>query len=312
MVVTFAVWWVRVPQRPPAYRWVFSGAAVVLGSCAASVAVQALGVREALTGGGGIVGLLGVCLAALARWAVNWVIVVGAVSLSAPQVPWRKRLGTPTDHLLALGALALGVVVGVLADASPWLIPVLLVPLVTMHRGFLIPQLVRAASFDTKTGAATVSHWHAGAERELARARRRGTGAGVLMVDLDEFKAVNDSHGHLAGDHALRAVAQALTREVRAGDTVGRFGGEEFVVLLSDVDAAGVVATAERVRQCVAALEVPLAPDGPVLTGLTVSVGAAHYPGTAGSLDDLVVAADSALYEAKRAGRNQVRPAAPV
>jgi diguanylate cyclase (GGDEF)-like protein len=311
VVFTYAYWWLRVSQRPVVHRWTFSAATVVVASCAAAAVIHALpavGLPGALSGP---VGLLVVSLAAVVRWVVNHGLVVGVITLTSPTTPWLQRLGSPTDTLLGLGALALGIVLAVLASTVPWLVPVLLVPLMTMHRGFLLQQFARAAHTDGKTGLATAAHWHAGAAKELARARRMRIGLGVLMVDLDDFKAVNDRHGHLVGDRVLRAVADALSAEVRAYDAVGRFGGEEFVVLLAAVDVEGATSTAERLRARVSAIEVPVhAPDGPAtVSGLTASVGAAVYPAAADDLDDLVLAADAALYEAKRRGRNRVEVA---
>jgi diguanylate cyclase (GGDEF)-like protein len=135
------------------------------------------------------------------------------------------------------------------------------------------------------------------------------------VMDLDHFKDVNDHHGHVAGDLVLGAVAIGLQDEVRDHDLVGRFGGEEFVVLLAGVDSADgdeVLAIAERIRLRVAALRVEIpTPDGPLtVAGLTASIGAAVHPGHGDDVGTLMQAADAALYAAKRAGRNTVRLAA--
>jgi diguanylate cyclase (GGDEF)-like protein len=134
-------------------------------------------------------------------------------------------------------------------------------------------------------------------------------------MDLDHFKDVNDHHGHIAGDLVLSAVADALRAEVRDHDLVGRFGGEEFVVLLAGVEVAaddGVLAIADRIRAHIASLRVEIpTPDGPLtVEGLTVSIGAAVHPGHGEDVGTLMQAADAALYAAKRAGRNTVRLAA--
>jgi diguanylate cyclase (GGDEF)-like protein len=136
----------------------------------------------------------------------------------------------------------------------------------------------------------------------------------VLVIDLDHFKAVNDRHGHLAGDEVLAAVADALRGEVRERDLVGRFGGEEFVVLLGPLGpeeegATELAAVAERIRSRIAALRVQMpTPDGPLTVGgLSASVGAALYPEHGRDVRSLLHVADTALYAAKRAGRNVVR-----
>jgi diguanylate cyclase (GGDEF)-like protein len=136
----------------------------------------------------------------------------------------------------------------------------------------------------------------------------------VLILDLDHFKSVNDTYGHLAGDEVLAAVAEALRAEVREGDVVGRFGGEEFVVLLRDLEltSAGLQqmeAVAERIRARVAELGVVVnTPDGPLtIDGLSTSVGAVFDLGRTCTLQQVLGAADAALYSAKRDGRNIVK-----
>jgi diguanylate cyclase (GGDEF)-like protein len=139
----------------------------------------------------------------------------------------------------------------------------------------------------------------------------------VLVLDLDHFKSVNDTHGHLAGDHVLAAVADVLQAEVRERDLVGRFGGEEFVVLLAGLGGEGsaeLAAVAERIRRRVAGLGVEIpTPDGPLtVRGLSVSVGCAVMPDGGAELRDLLEVADRALYAAKGAGRNAVRMGSPA
>jgi diguanylate cyclase (GGDEF)-like protein len=312
VVVTFAYWWLRVSQRPVPHRWTYSAATVLIASVAAW---EVLG----LVPGGlqmkvaGPLGLLVLVAAGLTRWTVNHGLVVFMLCLSAPGTPWWKRLGAPTDTLIGLGALALGAALAVVALTTPWLLPVLLVPVMGMHRGFLLQQFARAAKTDPKTGLANATAWRDQADRELARLRRRGGELGVIMIDLDAFKAINDRHGHLVGDAVLRAVADTLRAEVRPYDAVGRFGGEEFVVLLAEADPDQVGRTAERLRRRISECEVPISATlgGGTVTGLTASIGTATYPRTSPDLDGLMVHADAALYAAKHGGRNRVECAPP-
>src|SRR5262249_24393193 len=152
--------------------------------------------------------------------------------------------------------------------------------------------------------------WRQLAQRELQRAARQGTATAVLVIDMDEFKLLNDIYGHLAGDEALSAVAAALSDELRGYDAVGRFGGEEFVALWPGVDATAAVRVAERVRQRIERLDVSVkrhaGPDSHI--AVTASIGVASAWGAA-ELDDLLRDADAALYRAKGAGRNTVRRA---
>jgi diguanylate cyclase (GGDEF)-like protein len=312
VVFTFAYWWLRAAQRPVPHRLTYSGATVVLGSATAWFVLGA-GPPNVLGLVAGPTGLLVVVGAALTRWLINHGLVVAMISLSAPGTPWWKRLGAPTDTLIGLGALALGAALAVLATDTPWLVPLLLLPVMGMHRGFLLQQLALAARTDPKTGLANVVAWRDQADRELGRLRRRGGTLGVLMVDIDAFKAINDRHGHLVGDKVLHAVADALRAEVRAYDAVGRFGGEEFVVLLPEAGPEEAARTAERLRRRISDCEVTLPPadGGGTVQGLTASIGAATYPRSSTDIDGLMRSADAALYVAKHGGRNRVECAPP-
>lgn len=140
---------------------------------------------------------------------------------------------------------------------------------------------------------------------ETDRTVRAAGRLGVMVVDVDHFKAVNDSYGHQAGDEVLRAIAERLAAAVRRMDVVGRYGGEEFVVILPGVAAAELPELAERCRRAIADTPFPL-PEGPPLP-VSVSLGVAGLPEHAGTADDLVRVADRALYVAKATGRNRVQ-----
>lgn len=127
------------------------------------------------------------------------------------------------------------------------------------------------------------------------------------MVDLDHFKRVNDTHGHLAGDAVLKAVAEAIRKESRDYDVAGRFGGEEFVLLLPGINTENLLTRAERLRDRIHDLKVhTTGNNGRVeIAELTASIGAVLYPNGGEHLDTLLLAVDSALYEAKKTGRNR-------
>ena len=137
----------------------------------------------------------------------------------------------------------------------------------------------------------------------VAQAARRKSGLAVMMLDLDYFKAVNDTYGHDAGDAVLKAVATVLTRAVRAGDIVVRYGGEEFLILLQDTMGDAAVAVGEKIRLAVAALQVQTSGG---LLQKTISIGVSCYPDDSDSFWQVVKCADVALYHAKETGRNRV------
>jgi diguanylate cyclase (GGDEF)-like protein len=142
-------------------------------------------------------------------------------------------------------------------------------------------------------------------ERECARARRNGTSLGVVMADLDHFKQINDNYGHPAGDAVLRETARQMRGLIRSYDGVGRYGGEEFLLVLPGCDATDTLTLAERLREGIAAAPVCF---GKNTIPVTVSLGAtALGRGPAADATELLHRADLALYRAKRAGRNQVQ-----
>jgi diguanylate cyclase (GGDEF)-like protein len=169
-------------------------------------------------------------------------------------------------------------------------------------------RLFAQATTDPLTGLLNRAAFRERARSEIARAERTGRALSVAMLDLDHFKAFNDAHGHPAGDAALTAVAGAIARTIRAIDLAGRYGGEEFVLLLVEADAVAAVRALERLRKNVAALEPPR-----VARPITISAGVAVHtpPFEHSTLEGLVARADATLYAAKEAGRNKVMVEAP-
>jgi len=171
-------------------------------------------------------------------------------------------------------------------------------------------MLYRRSIVDDLTKVSSRGHFDAHLNQEISRIRRYGgRGIALLMLDLDHFKQVNDTHGHLAGDAVLKNAAAVLREGVRTVDMVARYGGEEFAVILIEIDRPFALEVAERLRQMVAASAVSF--NGAQLK-ITVSLGVACFPDDAEDKQKLIEAADSALYGAKAAGRNQVRMAAAL
>jgi diguanylate cyclase (GGDEF)-like protein len=250
--------------------------------------------------------------------AVNAGLIAAVIAVAIPCAAPLVLRGSRGEPLLALGMLCMGALAAILLTLNPVLVVLTLLPLHVVRRAVLVRPLEAAASTDGKTGLLNSATWAAEAERVLACTDGVERAAGVLVLDLDHFKAVNDTYGHIVGDRVLTAVAAALRRVVRAHDLVGRMGGEEFVVMPRraaygarsvELESVELEVVAERIRARVADLriEVP-APDG-VLTiaDLSVSIGGAVATPDGSDLVALLQTADAALYAAKRAGRNTVR-----
>ena len=172
------------------------------------------------------------------------------------------------------------------------------------RQNHLLDQLRRT---DTLTGLYGRGYWREQAAHALARHHAAGEAAALMLIDVDHFKQINDSHGHGVGDEVLRALAAAIRRNIRTHDFAGRLGGDEFAVLLPGASADDASRIADRILDAVVAMRIYEQP----LVRPTISVGVAQAMRHA-DLQDWLDAADAALYRAKREGRNQVSVAAPL
>jgi diguanylate cyclase (GGDEF)-like protein len=160
---------------------------------------------------------------------------------------------------------------------------------------------LRLSSVDALTGLFNRTFFFAALEREIARSERSGRGFCLIMLDLDELKAVNDRHGHQAGDAVLRTVSETVQAGIRRIDVAARYGGDEFVALLPETDPTGGWVLAEKIRLGVADASIAGVEMRP-----TVSVGVVSYPTDGRTADALMLSADRAMYVSKRGGKNRV------
>ncbi|HEY4369938.1 MAG TPA: DUF484 family protein [Steroidobacteraceae bacterium] len=171
-------------------------------------------------------------------------------------------------------------------------------------------RLVRSGLTDFLTGWHNRRYLHARLKEELARAQRQSTNLTCLLIDLDRFKSINDQHGHLAGDMALREAAQRVDTHIRGSDAAARFGGDEFVVLAPGISPEQAAALAERIRQAVCGTPLEISPG--LALNLSVSIGVAgirparNDGDLKAAAERLLADADAALYRAKQLGRNRV------
>jgi diguanylate cyclase (GGDEF)-like protein len=299
--------------RRPLYRYILSTSSVVLAAVVTHEVVAAFGPRSwsDLTVPSSITEFGILLVAGAVYFTVQAAIIGGSIILFARSRPTiRTVLGTKDDNELEALTIALGTVAAILLVNLPAALAIIVVISVIGNRIAEVRQLQVDVRTDPKTGLLNMRGWQEGAERALSRVERSNGSAAVLMVDLDHFKFINDTWGHPAGDDMLEYVAHALRGATRASDIIGRFGGEEFVVLLPEADADEAEQAGERIRRMISELHVPTTDKrgGPVaIADRTTSIGVAVYPQHAKRLNELLQAADAAVYEAKERGRNQVR-----
>ncbi|MEJ3654247.1 GGDEF domain-containing protein [Actinomycetes bacterium KLBMP 9759] len=312
-VVQLHAWW-RTGWPWPVYQQSFSVATTVLAVLAADFVATASGVAVPAHGVSSMP-VLAVSLAMIVYAMVDTALIAGAVMLMSARPTVTSAMGRWDEYQLEIAVLTLGAFVAVAMRINWLMVLLVLPPLILLHRSVPVRALPRAARADPKTGLLNARAWQEDAELLLRNPPPPGGRRAVLLVDLDSFKAVNDAHGRLAGDRAIAAVAAVLRSELRKDDLVGRFGGEEFVVLLAATQAGDTepLAAAERIRRRVEALRVDLpGSDGTrTLSDLSASIGGAFQRDGDVDLRELLRRADDALLAAKRAGRNTVRLEAP-
>ena len=301
----------RVRRGSP-HRRVFSAAALGLSYLAASLIFHRM---AAGTAGldplrPGMAWVLCAALAGLAQRLVNAVLVLTAVKGSDRAIRLRDVQFGHEPLYSDMAELCLAVLVSVGVATSPiallFAFPFASLPLRTVRHA----QMVNDSRTDSKTGLLNAGTWQRDAAAAVARAVRLRQPVAVAILDLDWFKLVNDTYGHLFGDEVLRQIGQCLPTALRDYDLAGRFGGEEFVLLLPYTRADYAYRVAERVRSRIAGLPLQ-APDGTSVQ-VTASVGVtALTEGGRYELNDLLATADAAMYRAKRGGRNRVQVLSP-
>lgn len=299
-------------RRVEMYRRVFSNATLSLAYGCASLAFHMLpstiGGSDAGHGEHVLRWTAAVIACGTVAWLINHIPLFVAVRLSDPEARLRSLVSSRESVTSDVVELSLAVSLSLLVVINPVLMSLALPSLVMHRRHLLHAQLVNQTRIDAKTGLLNAEAWQREAAAELARAFRTRTPLALAMIDLDHFKKINDTFGHLAGDLVLRDLARTLQSSVRDYDLVGRFGGEEFTLLLPHTDPEEATQIVERIRDQVSR-QVITVEDGDreqFDVRVTTSIGLAALSGSRRDLNDLIAAADNALYKAKNAGRNRI------
>jgi diguanylate cyclase (GGDEF)-like protein len=296
-------------HRAPVYKRVYTAAAIGIGYGVARLVymrVLPVATPRAYLWSHTSMWLVAAALGAIAQWLVNQALILPAVKLEnrgtkiKSQLFGKETLHNDATELCAALLVAIGMTIS-------WLVLIIALPLATLlQRSFRHAQLLNDARADAKTGLLNAATWEREAITEVARAVRTSSPLAVALLDLDRFKQINDTYGHLVGDEVLRRIAETMTEVLREYDLAGRFGGEEFVMLLPQTRAVDAFRIAERVRAHIARL--PIRTSGGERVSVTVSIGVAALDiGSSRELTELLAAADAALYRAKASGRDQVQ-----
>jgi diguanylate cyclase (GGDEF)-like protein len=300
-------------RHAPLYRRVFSCASIGLSYGAASLTFH--GLAHLLPAGPdqgplrAAVWTLLVMLAVLVKSVINKTIIMTAVKATDPGATIRTEVfgREPLYNDVAEICISILVTYGVAGDP---LLALAALPVVTLlQRSLRHVQLLNDSRADSKTGLLNAATWEREATVEVTRAVRTRTSLALAILDIDRFKVINDTYGHLAGDQVLKEIARALSSLLRDYDRAGRFGGEEFSLLLPQTRAVDAFRIAERVRANIAGLSiiVPGATGGERVH-VTVSIGVvALDSGSKREYAELMATADAALYRAKSGGRDQVQ-----
>ena len=296
----------RSKQRPALYQTLFSVSSLAIAIQLAVLVYGWLGGRPGYFDWATSLGPF--AAAAGVFFVVNAALVSAAVGMSteqpALQLWWETCLWSWPGYLF--GAAAAAALAGT-ETGKYWLVPVIVGGLaLTFYSLRAYRDRIEDAQTDVLTGLPNQRVLLPHLEREIERARKRRTRFAVVVVDVDRFKTINDTHGHRAGDLALKQIAEGLRASLDGRDLCGRNGGDEFVVVLDGCDAAAAEVKAHQLQWAIAARRLEIRADRRV--SLSVSVGTAVFPDDGCTVEQLLAAADSRMYEKKRSQSAVSRP----
>jgi diguanylate cyclase (GGDEF)-like protein len=300
-------------SRAPLHRRIFSCASISLSYGAVSLTFRGLSHLTAGTTGGEVGRDLRwtvlVTVGAVVMFVMNNAFVLTAIKGSDPSVSIRGRFLDRESLYNDIAEMCIAVLLTYAVAGNLFLAPAALPVITLLQRSLRHAQLVIDSRADSKTGLLNAATWEHEAAAEVGRAVRSKSALAVALLDIDRFKVINDTYGHLVGDQVIKEIARTLSSMLRDYDLAGRFGGEEFSLLLPQTRAVDAFRIAERVRADIAGLSI-IAPGatGGERVHVTVSIGvAALDSGSVRKLNELMAAADAALYRAKSGGRDQVQ-----
>ncbi|MEO5952760.1 MAG: diguanylate cyclase [Chloroflexia bacterium] len=314
VVVSYIVEWIkeRVVNSPLLRKWYlqpFNICTHILAGFAAKAVYVAVAFNNQANGATApfitLEAVVGIAASVVAYVVVNHTMI-GLALVLARSVTWRESGIMDSEALLTESVLLLmGAVTAALWKINPWLVIPALSPLVLIYKTLTIPQLRHDARIDAKTGLLNAKHFSECFTAELDRARRFDRPLSLIMADLDLLRNVNNTYGHLAGDKVLTEIGRVIQSTIREYDIAGRFGGEEFAIVLPEVGMEEARHIGERLRAAVEQTIIKIATSETPIQ-VTMSMGLASLTPNTSTLTELLHAADVAVYQAKLQGRNRV------
>ena len=300
-------------SRAPLHRRIFSCASISLSYGAVSLTFRGLSDLTAGTAGGeagrDFRWTVLVAVGAVVMFVMNNAFILTAIKGSDPSASIRGRFFDRESLYNDIAEMCIAMLMTYAVAGNLFLAPAALPVITLLQRSLRHAQLLIDSRADSKTGLLNAATWDHEASAEVGRAVRTRSALAVALLDIDRFKVINDTYGHLVGDQVIKEIARTLSGMLREYDVAGRFGGEEFSLLLPQTRAVDAFRIAERVRASIAGLSI-IAPGatGGERVHVTVSIGvAALDSGSVRKLNELMAAADAALYRAKSGGRDQVQ-----
>lgn len=264
------------------------------------------GLTAALPPGGQELGAVAALLLGLAVFtATNHLLVGIAIKLARGQSLAESGVFTFSSLVIDFGLLCLGVCAALIGAVNPFAILFVIAVAVLLHNVLQVPALERLSTQDAKTSLYNAQYFDEVTTKELERSRKTGRPLSVVMADIDHLRDLNNSYGHLAGDAVIKKVAQILGASARESDTVARFGGEEFCLLMPNTTPDEAAIQVEAMRKAIEAAEFTVA-GSPTPIKSTMSFGVAGRSDGPQTAKELIHDADLAVYQAKHRGRNQV------
>jgi diguanylate cyclase (GGDEF)-like protein/putative nucleotidyltransferase with HDIG domain len=302
IMVSHVFEWITTKERYPYYILMFNIPSYAIPALAAGLLYKVIHVSSSISIAQDVIGLL---VAMMVFTILNHLLVGLVISFARGQSFSESGAFSSLSFAIDFTLICLGGSSAILWDSNPYMSFIPLIPLYLIYRALKLPALERETQLDAKTGLINTRHFNQSLERELDRANRFDRPITIVMADLDFLRNINNNYGHIAGDEVLIGIANILKSSFRGYDTVARFGGEEFSILVPEATPEQVFPRIEEIRRTIEEKRFEISTSATPISA-TMSFGVAGRQGQDINMTEIVHNADLALYHAKANGRNRV------